>query len=206
MAMGILHEQFDKRTLHPLLRWHCEPGRWAVEPERRCLRVEPEGDTDFWQKTHYGFEADNGHFLFAQISGDFVLTTEVRFHPVHQYDQAGLMVRLSPTCWLKTSVEYEPNGPSRLGAVVTNHGYSDWSTQDFPTGRNVVLLRIHRQAGDYVVEASFAEEDWNQIRVAHLREDHEGATVAAGLYACSPKGAGFVAEFSFLRIDSVEIS
>lgn len=40
---------------------------------------------------------------------------------------------ISENCWLKTSLEYIPEGPSHLGAVVTNNGYSDWSTQDYPT-------------------------------------------------------------------------
>src|SRR3954454_20249140 len=129
MPERYLDESFTGPGLHWELRWHCEPARWAVEAARHCLHVEPDGGTDFWQRTHYGFEADNGHFLFAPVAGDFVLTTKVRFHPAHQYDQAGLMVRVSPSCWLKASVEYEPAGSSRLGAVVTNYAYSDWSTQ-----------------------------------------------------------------------------
>jgi regulation of enolase protein 1 (concanavalin A-like superfamily) len=201
MDNPILHELFDRRELDPRLRWHCEPPAWSVDPGRRCLRIQPSGGTDFWQRTHYGFQADNGHLLFAELAGDFILTTQVRFTPVHRYDQAGLMVRLSPSCWLKTSVEYEPDGPSRLGAVVTNHAYSDWSTQEFPLGRKAVGLRIHRRGGDYLVEAAEDGRDWKQIRLAHLHEDREGALVQAGLYACSPKGAGFVAEFAFLRID-----
>src|SRR5438552_14345787 len=113
-----IHESFVRPTLHPALRWHREPPRWTVRLAERCLRVEPAAATDFWQKTHYGFEADNGHFVFAEVTGDFVLSTRVRFQPVHQYDQAGLMVRVSAACWLKTSVEYELTGASRLGAVV----------------------------------------------------------------------------------------
>lgn len=206
MADRFLHEFFDKPELNPRLRWYCEPARWSVEPIRRCLRVEPNGGTDFWQKTHYGFEADNGHLFFAEVAGDFILTTQVCFQPVHQYDQAGLMVRLSPSCWLKTAVEHEPDGPSRLGAVATNQGYSDWSTQDFPASGNVVELRIHRKGSDYLVEAAAANHDWKQIRLAHLHEDRDGAPVAAGLYACSPKGAGFVAEFSCLCIDRRPVS
>lgn len=47
--------------------------------------------------------------------------------------QAGLMVLLSPSCWLKTSVEHGGQGrPSQLGVVATNAGYSDWSTMDVP--------------------------------------------------------------------------
>lgn len=200
MTQQDVRESFDKPLLDQRLRWHGEPGSWSIDPARRCLRIEPTGGTDFWRKTHYGFEADNGHLLFAEVTGDFVLTTRVSFHPVNQYDQAGLMVRLSPSCWLKTSVEYEPEGASRLGAVVTNDGWSDWSTQDFPADRRTVGLRIGRRGGDYLVEAALDEGDWRQIRLAHLQEDREGASVGAGLYACSPKGSGFVAEFDFLHI------
>jgi regulation of enolase protein 1 (concanavalin A-like superfamily) len=201
MLAPYLHEPFAGPGLHPGLRWHCEPARWSVRPEGRCLRVEPEAATDFWQKTHYGFAADNGHFLSAEVGGDFVLTAHVRFQPVHQYDQAGLMVRVSPSCWLKASVEYEPAGPSRMGAVVTNYAYSDWSTQGFPSGPGDVWLRIRREGDDYLVEAARDGRSWEQLRLAHLHEGR-GMKVRCGLYACSPRGAGFVAEFDSLTIDA----
>jgi regulation of enolase protein 1 (concanavalin A-like superfamily) len=202
MAASVLHEPFAGPDLPAQLRWHCEPRRWSVHPVDRCLRIEPDAGTDFWRKTHYAFEADNGHFLFTEVAGDFVLATHVRFRPVHQYDQAGLMVRVSPTCWLKTSVEYEPEGPNRLGAVVTAHAYSDWSTQKFPPGPGEVWLRVRREGDDYLVEAAPDGRGWEQIRLAHLREGQEGAAVACGIYACSPRGAGFVAEFCHLRLDA----
>src|SRR5262249_41045207 len=98
-------------------------------------------------------------------------------------------------------VEYELDGPSRLGAVVTNYGYSDWSTQAFPPGPGAVWLRVRREGDDYLVDASRDGRVWEQIRLAHLHEGR-GAAVACGLYACSPRGAGFVAEFDSLTIDS----
>src|SRR6266481_8676878 len=165
-----LHESFTGPNVNPQLRWYCEPRRWSLHAADGCLRLEPDGGTDFWRKTHYGFEADNGHFLFTEVTGDFVLTTHVHFHPANQYDQAGLMVRVSPTCWLKTSVEYEPHGPSRLGAVVTNSGYSDWSTQGFPESLDEVWLRIRRENGTYVADASRDGADWEQLRMAHLQD------------------------------------
>ena len=201
MPESPLRETFRQPALDSRLSWRGEPTRWTVDVNRGCLRVEPDAATDFWQRTHYGFRVDNGHFLFAEVAGDFVLTTHVRFEPVHQYDQAGLMVRLSADCWLKTSVEYEPGAMSRLGVVVTNHGYSDWSMQDIPSDRRAIWLRVRRTDADYLVEASADGTDWTQLRVAHLQEDTRGRRVQAGLYACSPRGTGFVAEFDLLHLE-----
>src|SRR5512137_1329844 len=106
----LINELFDKSTFDARLSWYCPPAKWRIR--NSCLAIEPDAKTDYWQKTHYGFVPDNGHFLFAEVTGDVIMTTHVRFHPVNQYDQAGLMVRLSSHCWLKTSVEYEPHEPS----------------------------------------------------------------------------------------------
>ena len=192
----MIHEGFGGPTLHSSLHWHCEPARWSVGGGR--LAIEPEGGTDFWQRTHYGFEADNGHALLARVIDDVVVTTRVRFRAVNQYDQAGLMVRISPACWLKTSVEHEPGRAGRLGVVVTNAGYSDWSTQ--PYAADEVSLRVRREGPDYVVDASADGREWEQIRMARLHDDRRALEVGCGLYACSPKGAGFVAEFGYLDV------
>ena len=196
----ILAERFNQSALDPRLRWLNPPPTWTVDSSQPALVVQSAALTDFWQETHYGFRADSGHFLFTEVAGDFAITTKVRFHPVHQYDQAGLMIRLDPHCWLKTSVEYEPDGPARLGAVVTNHGFSDWSIQDFPREVGEVCLRIRKEALDFSTEFALEENgDWKPMRIAHLHIE-KTLPLSCGLYACSPKGAGFRAEFEFLEI------
>jgi uncharacterized protein len=196
-----LFEDFSRSSLSPRLGWRCEPADWRVGSFAKGLQLKPDGATDFWQRTHYGFEVDNGHFLFLEAAGDFVLTTKVTSKPLHQYDQAGLMVRLSPACWLKTSVEFEPEGLSRLGAVVTNNQYSDWSTQPIASEVRTVWFRIRAEANDYIVESSFDGQEWVQIRMARLLERPAVNSISCGLYACSPKAAGYEAEFSFLRFE-----
>ena len=111
------------------------------------------------------------------------------------------MVRASESCWLKASVEYEPDGPSQLGAVVTNNGYSDWSLQDFPrAGTFSYCLRIRWEGDDFFVEHASAEgEPRRLLRVAHLFRNPE-LPLLCGIYACSPKETGFHAEFDSLRI------
>lgn len=203
MPAFILSESFHSQSFDPRLRWANPPERFQVV--NSCLRVEPGAKTDYWQVTHYGFAVDNGPFLYLQVSGDFILTTRVRMHPAHQYDQAGLMVHLSPGCWLKTSVEYDPEEGGvlgRLGAVVTNDYYSDWSTQAYSDPNYELSFRIRREASDYIVETSPDEQRWTQIRMAHLTEDDGARAMPCGLYACSPIDAGYHADFKYLRIQS----
>jgi regulation of enolase protein 1 (concanavalin A-like superfamily) len=196
-----LDEAFGGAALDPRLTWHCPPPSWRLGPGGLCLSTA--AGTDFWQGTHYGFRVDNGHALLAAVDGDFVMETRVGVAPRHQYDQAGLMVRLDAGCWLKTSVEHEPGEPSRLGAVITNHGWSDWSTQDLePTQARDMSFRVTRRGSDYLVEAAIAGSTWSQIRLGRLQADR-GGPVHAGIYACSPKAAGLEARFARLTITAL---
>ncbi|MBI4560306.1 MAG: DUF1349 domain-containing protein [Candidatus Hydrogenedentes bacterium] len=207
MSDVILHEDFAGHSIDSRLSWFNLPRRWELRDSR--LVVEPHAKSDFWYKTHYGFIAHNGSLLYADVSGDFILTTRVRLKPQHQYDQAGLMVRLSPRSWLKTSVEYELEGPNKLGVVVTNGAYSDWSTQDLDRSEREITFRVRRESGDYIVEYALAKSrtrkqdgpDWTQLRMTHLSRDKGMIPTQCGLYACSPKGEGFRAEFEYLKIE-----
>ena len=200
MSETLLLETFNGTTLDPRLGWYCPPTQWSIAGSR--LMLEPDAKTDYWQKTHYGFQVDNGHFLFLKLEGNFTLTTLVSFFPANQYDQAGLMVRFSPEYWIKTSVEYEPHEPNRLGSVVTNHGYSDWATQDFPKDQTALEFRIQREGDDYILSHRIPGDDkvWVQMRIAHLHNP-AGSPIQCGLYACSPIGAGFKAVFQYLRVE-----
>jgi len=194
----IFETLFDSALLDPRLEWMNPPSRWAVDVKESVLVVEPDTETDFWQRTHYGFRADNGSFLHLTLEGDFRMHTRVRLQPRHRYDQAGLMVRISPDCWIKTSVEHETEQPSVVGAVVTNFAYSDWSTQEFHG--EAVEFQITRTGADYVVQWREAGSRWLQLRMCHLHEDHSRSPVLGGLYACCPKRSGFVAKFEHLTV------
>jgi regulation of enolase protein 1 (concanavalin A-like superfamily) len=192
----LLEENFDRQNLNPKLSWFCEPSEWNIE--NGSLVIATDTETDFWKRTHYGFQVDNGHFLYVEIAHDFVLETEVNYHFVNQYDQAGLMVRNSGDCWMKTGIEYEPGEPNKLGAVVTSHGYSDWSTQDVGDSMTNLKLRVIRKGDDYITQYfNDDRKEWTQLRMFHLEED---SLVKAGIYCCSPKSAGFVARFNYLTI------
>jgi len=181
--------------LSPGFQWLREPASCSSDPATQSLTIRTTETSDFWQRTHYGFRADTGHLLWTSAAQDFAMEVEVRMQPLHQYDQAGLMVRLSPDCWLKTSVEYEGGRPNRLGCVVTNRGYSDWSTEDIPATISEFALRVTRHGADYLVEARLPGGPWTQLRITHLHEDTGSSAVQCGIYLCSPREPGFTATF-----------
>lgn len=174
---------------------------WFNEPSRyRCgkgLEIVTDGETDFWQRTHYGFRRDNGHCLFTRVAGDFCISTHVRFDARSQYDQCGLMVRVDGDHWIKLSTELENAQISRLGSVVTNGGYSDWATQDVSSSVRERWYRISRDAGDFLLESAEDGHAWKQLRITHLH--HVPPTLEAGPYACSPIGDNF--RCCFTRFD-----
>ncbi|MBS4207525.1 DUF1349 domain-containing protein [Bacillus sp. FJAT-50079] len=198
----ILIEEFNNNELNSQLRWFSPPKEWELDRQESKLIFQAEKGTDFWQKTHYDFQVDNGHFLFYEMRGDFRLTTKVKSKPVNLYDQAGLMVRLSSDTWLKTSVEYLNDSDSRLGAVVTNQGYSDWSCQKFSGKQDFLYYRITKKENTFYAESSLDGFSWNLMRMACLFEKKE--IIQVGIYACSPQGEGYKPEFHFIKIETID--
>jgi len=204
------------------LKWFCPPTV-PSQASNGVLTITPAAKTDFWSNTFYGFpdpQPHNGHVAFVEVVGDFVCTVSVTARPSARYDQAGLMVLVPGSAgdWLKTSVEFIPDGPSHLGSVVTNGSFSDWATQDLDLPHGVASsfdFRVRRLGCDYIVEArpstsNVKEHKWSQIRMAHLYADRIGAPVQIGLYACSPIGdetsssttSPFTAEFKGFKVVS----
>ena len=73
----LIDECFAGPLLPPLLSWSGEPEGWRLTPDG--LVVAPAANTDFWQRTHYGFRVDRGPCLLAPVRGDFTMETEVAF-------------------------------------------------------------------------------------------------------------------------------
>lgn len=200
----ILNEDFNHASLNKMLDWRCEPKKWFLDKKSSQLVLETDQETDYWQKTHYDFQADNGHFLYMETDKNFRITTRVETFPKSKYDQAGLMIRFSEDIWVKTSLEYIPDGLSKLGAVVTNRGYSDWSTQyvDYETVH--LYYRISKIGQNCYVDFSLDGEVWNQIRIAHLDVPEKNSTFLAGVYACSPQGKEQEVRFDFITIEELD--
>lgn len=188
-------EQFLEPSLPKDFYWFNEPPRFRLG---HGLEIFTGEKTDFWQRTHYGFQRDDGHCLLIRQSGDFSLMTHVEFLPREKYDQCGLIVRIDNQNWIKVSMEYESEQVSRLGSVVTNVGFSDWATQDVLSNRREMWYRINKRGMDYLLEHSCDGRAWSQMRITHLQK--ETACCEIGVYACSPIGKDFRCCFKRLEI------
>jgi regulation of enolase protein 1 (concanavalin A-like superfamily) len=186
-------------TQRDRFQWAHQPARWSLG---ETLEMTTEPDTDYWQRTHYGFQRDNGHFCFATVRGDFTASAQLAWTPNAQYDQCGLLVRADADTWAKCSVEYETADHSRLGSVVTNLGYSDWATQDLAGLITQRWYRIRRQGDDLLLDWAEDGVSWVQMRIAHLH--HCPPDLQVGIYACSPTGPGFTCQASDLRVACAE--
>lgn len=187
----------NESMLHQGFSWFNEP---TYQIDDGCLILSTSPDTDFWQRTHYGFRRDNGHCLLQPTSYDFCLTVKTEFDGKMQYDQCGLMIRVDSENWIKTSAEYEAANHLRLGSVVTNYGYSDWATLDIDNRNEPIWYRIQSKnsLADFLIEYSFDHETWKQLRITHLHQAKD--TVLVGIYACSPMQSSFEAKFSELSL------
>jgi len=174
--------------------WFNEPTTFKVGDG---LEIRTDPDTDFWQRTHYGFRNDNGHCLLQNVSGDFAVAAEVEFKPQGKYDQCGLVLRLDADNWIKASVEYlGGERSSKLGSVVTNLGYSDWATQAISADVDRLWYRASKRGADVRLDFSLNGETWQQMRICHLHQPSE--EIAVGVYACSPMNGRLWCRFAWL--------
>jgi uncharacterized protein len=108
------------------------------------------------------------------------------------YDQAGLMVRVDESRWLKAGTEFTDGAP-HLSTVVTD-GVSDWSQAAVPEwAAREVTVRVSRAGDALTVRARAGDEPWRTIRLAPLSPD---AVATAGPACCSPKRAGLTVRFT----------
>ncbi|MBW4502178.1 MAG: DUF1349 domain-containing protein [Scytonema hyalinum WJT4-NPBG1] len=178
------------------MEWYNEPPVWNVQAD--TIHITSGAKTDFWRETHYGFIRDNGHFFYEQVQGDFVVEVKVSGEYQELYDQAGLMVRLNESHWLKCGIEFV-DGVQQVSAVVTRD-YSDWSVIPMPENPDAIWVRVTRRGSAVEVQYSLDGNDYTMLRLAYLTPVE---TVNVGVMCASPQGNGFPMKFEKLTIRSL---
>ena len=178
------------------LKWTREPLEYFISEDKIEITTKPH--SDLWQRTYYHFRNDNAPVLQMETDEKFFsFTVKTEFEYKHRFDQCGVVMYLDSDSWLKASIEYE-NGFQHLGAVVTNHGYSDWSTTEIGTEVHSMWYRFTRREDDYCVECSEDGITYKQMRVCHMW--NAGGTIQFGIYACSPEDSSFKATFTNMEL------
>ena len=180
-------------------QWMNKPRHSVMEKNQLIIETEP--GTDLWQRTYYGFQINNAPAFLQEVSGDFSFVVKTEFEESSfQYDQCGLLLYIDSENWVKVSVEYENESISRLGSVVTNLGYSDWSATDIPATISEMWYRLSCRGQDFYIENSPDGKNYFQMRMFHLHKTSEKLKI--GVYACSPLESSFNAVFSLFGIST----
>ncbi|BAY85019.1 hypothetical protein NIES267_45170 [Calothrix parasitica NIES-267] len=195
-------------------------AKWLNQPQffeinEQFIKITTKPNTDFWQRSYYGFRNDNAPALLIESKNNFSFTVQTSFKYQTKFDQCGLIIYINSDNWFKASIEFETEQFSRLGSVVTNHGYSDWATTDIST-INTMSYRLSRRGADFLIESSANNLDFKQMRIFHLHCLGETSSemgkldppappeqsVSFGLYACSPMKSSFEATFEHFKLEN----
>jgi regulation of enolase protein 1 (concanavalin A-like superfamily) len=174
---------FDRCT------WLNEPAQWRQDAD--TLHVVTDRGTDFWRQTHYGFTRDSGHFFGCRTGGDFTAQLRIRARYEALYDQAGIMVRVDQTNWVKAGIELSDGSPL-LSSVLTL-GQSDWATGSFQGDPADFWLRATVRDGVLRLQYSTDGRTWPLARLAPFPK---AAAYAVGPMCCTPERAGLEVRFS----------
>lgn len=194
-------------------KWLNQPKLSEINDHSVNITTEP--NTDFWQRSYYGFRNDNAPALLLESKINFSFTAKVSFTYVARFDQCGLIIYLNSDNWFKVSIEYENENISRLGSVVTNFGYSDWATTDITTTTSI-WYRLSRRGPDFLIESSPNGNCFQQMRIFHLHSLGKTSAkmgklnppapteqpIKFGLYACSPLNSSFSAKFGNFKFEN----
>ncbi len=175
------------------MNWLNEPPQWTEQGESITMRSTSK--TDFWRVTYSGVIMDNGHFYYERRSGNFRAEVKISGAYNSLYDQAGFMLRLNETHWLKCGVEFF-EGRQHASVVVTRD-FSDWSMVPLPQDVGPFWLRLSRQGTTIEVSYSLDGRNYQMLRQAYLTSVE---TLDVGLFSASPVGDGFSVNFEQFNI------
>lgn len=152
-------------------------------------------DTDYWRKTVHDFIADDGHFYYEMVSGDFEAVVKVRGAYNTLYDQAGFMLRQDEYVWIKCGIEYVEG--EQLASAVITRDFSDWSVAPLDDNPESTWFKLKRMGGSVEVYYSRDGADYTMLRQGYLTDTLE---LQLGLMCCSPKGQGFTVTFESFTV------
>jgi regulation of enolase protein 1 (concanavalin A-like superfamily) len=179
------------------MKWYNEPKQWKLDSGKIKVMTDPQ--TDFWRTTFYKYVTDNGHFYFEEHKGDFEATVKITGNYRDLYDQAGLMIRLDSSQWVKSGVEFV-NNHLNISAVFTRQ-FSDWSVIAQPDTPRAVWLKLKRKNDSVELSYSVNGIDFEMQRLGYFPPK---VTVKIGIMAATPEGKGFAVAFENFEVKAIK--
>lgn len=173
--------------------WHNEPQQWSLSDG--VLQLTTDKNSDFWRETYYGFTRDSGHFFGRQWQGDFTASLRVQGNYEELYDQAGIMVRIDGSRWIKAGIELS-DGAACIGSVLTVDR-SDWSTTAYSGDPRDLYLRVTVADGVLRIQTSGDGIRWPLLKLCPFPE---AQFYQVGPMCCTPEREGLEVTFSEFHI------
>jgi uncharacterized protein len=118
---------------NPLKGWYNKPAKKVVIKDSKIIVKVPER-TDCWRKTRQGLltrTVNNAPFHWQKVTAPhFQAIVHINGTFDHDYDKAGLMVRLDEEHWIFTGMEYVGDRVHHATSVANDA--SDWSIAPLP--------------------------------------------------------------------------
>lgn len=176
------------------MQWFNEPDSWNIDNGKLIMEVTPQ--TDYWNKTHYGFTVNDAPFLYTERGGEFEVIVEIEGAYKTRFDQMGLMLRIDENHWVKTGIEYVDDMYNF--STVHTIDFSSWSVITLKEKPNSVWIKAKRKLDAVEIFYSLDGKNYQMSNIVYFPDN---TTVKVGMMAASPDGDGFTAIFENFRIN-----
>lgn len=176
-------------------QWLNPPRQWSLDGG--ALDITTDNAVDFWRETFYGFTRDTGHFFGIEAGNRFTAQLRVRSRYEHLYDQAGIMVRVDDSRWVKAGLELS-DGRAMLSSVLTD-GRSDWATSPYHSDPSDFWMRATVEHGVLRLQISSDGATWPLMRLCPFPTADR---YLVGPMACTPEREGLRVRFSDWSLSS----
>ena len=175
------------------MNWLNEPADWEIKDNKLTMQVTAQ--SDYWNKSHYGFTVYDGPFLYTERSGEFEVVAKMSGVYKTRFDQVCLMLRIDENNYVKTGVEYV-DGVYNISTVHTIDK-SSWSVLGLKEKPKNVWMKAVRRLDALEIFYSIDGVNYTMTNTVYFPEFK---TVQVGMMAASPDGKGFTATFEDFKI------
>ena len=183
----------------PLKFWTNKPKK-LNEPGAKVI-LWPDHGTDLFCRTKDA-QADNPHFYWHKVTGDFNCLVKIKGNFASDYDKAGILLRQDDRHWVLSGLEYY-DGRLCLSTSITRN-ITDWSLSFLADEAKVkeegIWVAVKRQEDRVACFYSYDLEQWSQTRMGEFEVED---TIKVGLLCACPEGEPFKVVFERFSIQSM---